>query len=428
MNEPHTSNPQGMPNIRASGAQSGSARGAMPSAAVPITWAGSPWSLVGLSIINFLLGLVTLGIYSFWGKTEVRRRVWSFVRLQGEPLEYTGTGKELFLGFLIVLGAVFVPMLLFSLAGIFAFGQRAAPVVQLILYVVVFYLIGVAIYRARNYRLSRTRWRGIRGALTGSSWGYGWSHFWTALLVPFTLGWVVPWRATKLQRRLTDDMNFGDQPFRFSGSSGPLYKRYAIRWFGVIVLSLATAGAIYLTVGNKLSKFAAPGTTAGPPKPPQLTNPEIAILVAILVAAFFIYSIITAWYRASQANIFAAATHYDNAAFRLHVTARGLIWLFITNFGILLLGAAALALIGAWAMVIIKQFAPVGAHMALVTGYAALLGLGILKPVVEARATKYFIDRLALDGAVNWDAVAQSNAAMSRTGEGLAQAFDVDAF
>ena len=76
---------------------------------IDVTWRGSPWSLTGLSFLNFLLSVVTLGIYSFWGKTEVRKRIWSSVRLNGEPLVYTGTGKELFLGFLIIFGVFLLP-------------------------------------------------------------------------------------------------------------------------------------------------------------------------------------------------------------------------------------------------------------------------------------------------------------------------------
>ena len=91
---------------------------------VDITFAGQPWSLAGLGFYNTLLTLLTLGVYSFWGRTEVRRRLWSMVRLNGEPLEYTGTGKELFLGFLFAMGVVFLPAMLFLLAIAFAFGPH----------------------------------------------------------------------------------------------------------------------------------------------------------------------------------------------------------------------------------------------------------------------------------------------------------------
>ena len=57
-----------------------------------------------------------------------------------------------------------------------------------------------------------------------------------------------------------------------------------------------------------------------------------------------------------------------------------------------------------------------------------LVSLGILRPVAMARTAKYFVDNLSLDGPIDVAGIAQSTAARSRTGEGLAQAFDIDAF
>ena len=71
-----------------------------------------PKRFLGLSLRNGLLNIVTLTLYRFWGKTEVRRRVWQGVRLNGDAFEYTGRGKELFIGFLLALVALGLPMLL----------------------------------------------------------------------------------------------------------------------------------------------------------------------------------------------------------------------------------------------------------------------------------------------------------------------------
>lgn len=50
----------------------------------------APGKFVGLSFKNGLLNIVTLTLYRFWAKTEVRRRIWSGVSLNGEAFEYTG--------------------------------------------------------------------------------------------------------------------------------------------------------------------------------------------------------------------------------------------------------------------------------------------------------------------------------------------------
>ena len=59
-----------------------------------ISWVHPPEGFLGLSLLNGVLRILTLGVYHFWGKTEVRQRIWSAVRIDGEPLDYRGTGPS----------------------------------------------------------------------------------------------------------------------------------------------------------------------------------------------------------------------------------------------------------------------------------------------------------------------------------------------
>src|SRR5947208_1212200 len=68
-------------------------------------------SFVWLSLRNGLLNLVTLTLYRFWGKTQVRRRLWTTTYLNDEAFEYTGRGVELFVGFLLALLVLVFPFL-----------------------------------------------------------------------------------------------------------------------------------------------------------------------------------------------------------------------------------------------------------------------------------------------------------------------------
>ena len=402
---------------------------------IPITWNGSPWGLTGLSFLNTLFAIMTLGIYGFWGRTEVRKRIWSSIHLADEPLAYTGTGKELFLGFLIVFGVVLLPTLAMTLGSLFAFGPHSMgnTITQIVIAVVFVFLGGVALYRARRYRLARTNWRGIRGSLEGSSWAFGWTNFWTMMIVPavaavvaggFYLAvlrgqtavppavlmqqywfwfigayfltivfWLllVPWRTTKLNRHITNEMAFGSRPFAFTGSSRPLYLRFVARWVGVLILAVSAPAALYFWIGqNRMGEFMAANAPGGKPVP--MTTREFVGFLIILAIAFLIYTVITAWYKAAEANYFASVTSYEGQPFKLSVTALGLIGLVLVN--------------------------------TLIT----IFSLGILRPVAMARTARYFVSNFALDGPVDVRAIAQSQAAMSKTGEGLAQAFDVDAF
>ena len=54
-----------------------------------------------IAFTNFLLTVVTLGIYRFWATARERRYLWSRTTVIDDPLEWTGTGKEMFVGFVI---------------------------------------------------------------------------------------------------------------------------------------------------------------------------------------------------------------------------------------------------------------------------------------------------------------------------------------
>src|SRR5215813_13271495 len=132
---------------------------------------GQIGELYGIFFLNLLLGIITLGIYRFWGRTRYRRYLWSHTAYAGDRFEYTGTGGELFRGFLIAM-AIFVPLitgiailqtaLLPARPGLFF--AIAAPV-----YLLLIVLLSASRYTAVRYRLTRTRWRGIRGGLAGSA-------------------------------------------------------------------------------------------------------------------------------------------------------------------------------------------------------------------------------------------------------------------
>ena len=119
-----------------------------------------------IAATNALLIIVTLGIYRFWAAARQRRYLWSHAHVIDDTLEWTGTGKEMFIGFLIVI-AILAPFFLFIqflLPALVARGKvGAAGGLMFLFYVALIYLGGFARFRALRYRLSRTYWHGIRG-------------------------------------------------------------------------------------------------------------------------------------------------------------------------------------------------------------------------------------------------------------------------
>ena len=98
-------------------------------------------------------------------KTWLRKLIWSKISVDGDALEYTGTAVELLLGTLIAVIILGGYLMCFNLAisvGGLAFWQSGVFNVSLVLsFVASLPLLQFAIYRARRYRLLRTRWRGM---------------------------------------------------------------------------------------------------------------------------------------------------------------------------------------------------------------------------------------------------------------------------
>lgn len=404
--------------------------------ALHVSWLQPP-GLFALSATNFVLRFLTLGLYSFWGKTEVRKRIWSAVRIEGEPLQYTGTGKELFLGFLVIFGVILLPISLTSFGIAMYFGPEspASSIFSLLLYPIIFILIGIGTYRAQRYRLSRTVWRGIRGSLVGRDVHYAWTYFWSALLIPMTLGWITPWRSTELQKILTRDMRFGDRAFTFDANPGPLYSRFAVLWVASLFIVIAAIAILGFNIDTSMFK---PDGLGEDKQDPVQAVKFIALIYAVLTLAFFCYYVLSAWYRSQAINHFANHTHFEGATFKSTVTGLGLVRVAIGNFFLNVagwtIGFGLFALLMA-PMAMMAKGGSVAADLEGLKFVAITLGIlvlvassGLFSPIIQGRIMRYLVQNLSIEGTVPLGDIAQGAAQQLSRGEGLAQAFDIDGF
>jgi uncharacterized membrane protein YjgN (DUF898 family) len=221
------------------GAALGAAAG-MPADWRPlVSFEGTGWGYFKLLAITFLFSLFTLGVYSFWGRTAQRAYLWSSTRVLGEPLEYTGTGKELFISFCIAMPLVLVGSLILGYAALFH------PLAQAAVYLFLLFAWQFASYRALRYRLTRTRWRGIRGNLGGSASAYAVKAMGYLLAAVLSLGLAYPWVASRLVNLRLNNVWFGDRRLAFNGAARPLYASFlALFGGGIGLLALCLGGAV----------------------------------------------------------------------------------------------------------------------------------------------------------------------------------------
>lgn len=218
---------------------------------------GEGGKLFGLYLKTVILTLLTLGIYRFWARTRIRKYVWSAISGDGDNFEYTGTGLEKFLGFLmaIVILAIYlgiVQMLLF----LFGFNLFVEPstyaqvLAQLAaIYITIFAVLPLLLfaeYRARRYRMARSRWRGIRFGMENGAWGYAFRALGYYLLNIITLGLLTPLVSFKLEKYMVDRSWYGDALFVQNGRWQSLYPGMKYFLIGLVVGAVSIGFAVYL--------------------------------------------------------------------------------------------------------------------------------------------------------------------------------------
>ena len=334
-----------------------------------------------IAATNLLLMLVTLGFYRFWATARERRYLWSRTRLLGEPLEWAGTGKEMFIGFLVAM-LFFVPIVLFLNFGMQALVLRGQGLLAFIGWIVamtaLFYLLGVAKFRAVRYRLSRSYWRGIRGGSDDPGWNYGAQTLGRSGLAMFTIGLLVPWTMATLWRLRWGAMSFG--PYRFDVGDGPATKGLKRRWFLIYLAPLLLA----IPLGVLGAAFANSGVPAD-------TGEGSSMLTWIIVAlTLAIYVLPIAYFAAFYRKMVGEMALGD---MRFDFTARTIDWVK------LLLG-----------------------HIGLII---VTLGFGLM--YIGYRNWAFFARHLVIRGTLDPAALTQSRTSLQSDAEGLADAFDIGA-
>lgn len=344
----------------------------------PFRHHGQTRAAIRLALVNLGLDIVTLFFWRFWGRTRVRRMLWGGTTVWDDPVEYTGTGGELFKGFLIVLVLVYLP-----LAGGFAWAQalmaeedpRAASALAS-LYLLVILLVAAGIYRARRYQLSRTVWRGIRGGQTGSALHYALLSLAVFLTVSMSFGWALPWGEMMLARYRWNHTTFGDKSFTCDANTKGLYGRFAMIW---------GCGLLFALVASFLGWAVADmAKTAG------LTEDAVVglgIVVAVLVAVFML---VPPWarYRAAVLAKTAAGISFDGRRFSAPVKT--------------------------WPLV----------RFALGNTLISLFSLGLLRPWVALRTFRFACGVITIDGVPDFATVHQGADTGPASGEGLIAVLD----
>lgn len=384
-----------------------------------VSYRGDPAKLFPLALGTGVLGVITLGIYRFWAKARIRRHVWGQVRVGDDAMEFTGTGLEMFLGFLMAVVALAVYLALVQLI-LFAVGIRfvldpqnqmeevAQGISIALSFLAVLPLMLFAAYRARRYKLARTRLRGIRFAMENAAGGYMLRGLFYLLLTVGSAGVLWPLMTYRLEAFMTERTWYGGARFRQAGRWTGLYRVYFHVLVGIGMLVLAVAAGV-----------------AGMEWQAGLLG---ALGVIWGMIGLVIYRVRAFAYLMSHKEI------DGGLGFRAVPRAGRVVWLYLKGVVIVgLLGgigsAAIFAPLGSLmagveepSALLAFEFAVLGflAYLLVLTVFGALTLVFINQPILG-----HFVDSVTVTGADALDAVRQRVSDRGADAEGLADALDM---
>jgi uncharacterized membrane protein YjgN (DUF898 family) len=199
-----------------------------------LNFIGEGSAYFGVVIINWLLIVLTLGIYYPWAKAKQLQYLYGATTLDDDTFTFSGTGKEMFRG---VLKAGIIILILNGF--LYIGGLVGFPVIGGLLYGLGFLaLIPIAIHGAYKYRLSRTSWRGIRMGYRGNLQDFA-IQFWKWILFTFlSLGLYMSWFTINMRKYIINNIRFGDAQFEYD-AEGDDYFMINLKGF---LLTLLTFG------------------------------------------------------------------------------------------------------------------------------------------------------------------------------------------
>ena len=203
----------------------------------PFQFSGSASEYFRIWVVNLMLSVATLGIYSAWAKVRRLRYFYGHTSLDGSVFGYHASPIAILKGRLISYGVVLTLGIL---------GQ-VAPLGVYVLYLPLIALMPMILVRGLRFRARNSSYRGIRFAFDGQTPEAYLVFLGLPVAVPFTLGFLYPYVIARQREFVIAGSRHGQSTFQLRLPAWPVYRIYAVAalcgilLFGVPVAMMAGA-------------------------------------------------------------------------------------------------------------------------------------------------------------------------------------------
>jgi uncharacterized membrane protein YjgN (DUF898 family) len=205
----------------------------------PVVFTGRAGEYFGIWIVNLLLSIVTLGIYSAWAKVRRIKYFYNNTLIDGVGFDYHASPIAILKGRIV---AVILFVLYQVLAGF-------SPIAAVILLIAFLFALPWIVIRGLTFNARNSSHRGLRFDFDGSYLQAALAFLVYPVLVVITLGLALPFVAQRVNQFAFNHHKFGLSRFQMQA----LVKDFYMVYLKLAAVILAISLAIYLGISSLVS-------------------------------------------------------------------------------------------------------------------------------------------------------------------------------
>ena len=202
--------------------------------------AGSFWGSGGeyfrIWIVNLILTILTLGIYSAWAKVRRKQYFYGNTRIGSDTFRYLADPKRILVGRLIVT-ALFV---------VYSLTTRFAPEAATVMSLVFLIFFPWMIVKSFRFNAQNSMYRNIRFGFDGTVWGAIKAYILWPITIPLTLGILAPYVLFRQHAYYIGNSRYGTTRFQFRATGKDYYRMFFSLTVPVLMGFAACVGAYML--------------------------------------------------------------------------------------------------------------------------------------------------------------------------------------
>src|SRR5580658_3760756 len=215
-----------------------------PRAPEPLHFNGSGAEYFGIWIVNLLLTIVTLGIYSAWAKVRRLQYFYRHTSVAGSSFDFHGSPVRILIGRVIALAMLIA----------YNYSVRLHSLLTLVILGAIAIVMPWLLRNSFRFRLYNSSWRGIRFHFRGAVGSAYRVFLLNGVLTMITLYLLAPFMHQRVKAYQHNNSWLGQTQCSFHARVGEFYKIYLLLlaglfFFGILV-GLSGIGSAFVAISQ----------------------------------------------------------------------------------------------------------------------------------------------------------------------------------